>query len=69
MRSAEPRLLRRQDVDVHDLTGHFKPGLDFADDGPDRQGQATLLRTFARSHDVKMVVVGIGGNDFDFARP
>ena len=48
------------------LTGHFKPGVDFADEGPDRQGQARLLRTFARSHDVKMVVVGIGGNDFDF---
>jgi hypothetical protein len=48
------------------LTGHFKPGVDFADEGPGRQGQARLLRTFARSHDVKMVVVGIGGNDFDF---
>jgi hypothetical protein len=49
------------------LTGHLKPGVDFADDGPGREGQARLLRTFARSHDVKLVVVGIGGNDFDFA--
>jgi hypothetical protein len=48
------------------LTGHFKPGVDFADGGPGQQGQARLLRTFARSHDVKMVVVGIGGNDFGF---
>jgi hypothetical protein len=49
------------------ITGHFKPGLDFADDGPRRQGQATMLRTFARAHDVRMVLVGIGGNDFGFA--
>lgn len=48
------------------ITGHFKPGVDFADEGPGREGQARLLRTFARSHDVKMVVVGIGGNDFGF---
>ena len=48
------------------LTGHFKPGLDFADEGAGRQGQARLLRTFARSHHVKMVVVGVGGNDFNF---
>ena len=35
--------------------------------GPAGRGRRALLRTFARSHDVKMVVVGIGGNDFDFA--
>jgi hypothetical protein len=49
------------------ITGHFKPGLDFADGGPERQGQAAMLRTFARTHDVRMVLVGIGGNDFGFA--
>ena len=38
------------------LTGHFKPGLDFADDGPDRQGQAAMLRDVRRArHDVQMV--------------
>jgi hypothetical protein len=49
------------------ITGQFKPGVDFADDGPDRQGQAAMLRGFARTHDVRMVLVGIGGNDFGFA--
>lgn len=49
-----------------DSAGYFKPGLDFYDDGNGRQGQAAALRDFARSHDVRMVVVGIGGNDFNF---
>ena len=43
-------------VDHRDRDGHFKPGLDFYDDGPGQQGQARLLQTFARSHNVKMVV-------------
>jgi hypothetical protein len=49
-----------------DAAGHFKPGLDFADTaaGP---GQATALRSFAGGHNVRMVLVSIGGNDFDFA--
>src|SRR5665647_300118 len=46
--------------------GYFKPGLDFFDNGTGQQGQAKMLQTFAATHDVKMVVVGIGGNDFDF---
>ena len=47
--------------------GYFKPGLDFADNGVGQQGQAKMLQTFAAMHNVKMVVVGIGGNDFNFA--
>jgi hypothetical protein len=47
--------------------GYFKPGLDFADNGAGQQGQAKMLQTFAATHNVKMVVVGIGGNDFNFA--
>ncbi|GAA1881234.1 hypothetical protein [Lapillicoccus jejuensis] len=47
--------------------GSFKPGLDFADDGAGHVGQAKTLQTFAASHDVKLVVVSIGGNDFGFA--
>lgn len=47
--------------------GYFKPGLDFFDNGTGQQGQAKMLQTFAATHNVKMVVVGIGGNDFDFA--
>jgi hypothetical protein len=47
-------------------SGAFKPGLDFYDDGPGRQSQATMLQDFAATHDVRMVVVSIGGNDFSF---
>jgi hypothetical protein len=49
-----------------DSNGYFKPGLDFSDDGAGHQGQAAMLQSFAASHNVKMVVVGIGGNDFNF---
>jgi hypothetical protein len=47
--------------------GRFKPGLDFYDDGAGKQGQALMLQNFAASHDVKMVAVAIGGNDFNFS--
>jgi hypothetical protein len=47
--------------------GDFKPGLDFFDDGAGHVGQALALRRFATSHPVAMVVVSIGGNDFNFA--
>jgi hypothetical protein len=46
---------------------NFKPGLDFFDDGAGKQGQAKMLQGFAATHNVKMVVVSIGGNDFNFA--
>jgi len=53
---------------VTDASGStFKPGLDFYDDGAGRIGQAKALQQFAAGHNVKMVVVSIGGNDFDFA--
>jgi hypothetical protein len=48
-----------------DSNGNFKPGLDFYNSGG-QQGQALMLQSFAATHDVKMVVVAIGGNDFDF---
>lgn len=44
----------------------FKPGLDFYDDGAGHIGQAKALQQFASSNSVKMVVVSIGGNDFNF---
>lgn len=44
----------------------FKPGLDFYS-GSEGVGQARALQTFAGSHNVRMVVVSIGGNDFNFA--
>jgi hypothetical protein len=44
----------------------FKPGLDFYSGG-EGVGQARALQTFASTHNVRMVVVSIGGNDFNFA--
>lgn len=49
-----------------DSNGYFKPGLDFYNSGG-QQGQALMLQSFAATHNVKMVVVSIGGNDFNFA--
>lgn len=49
-----------------DSDGYFKPGLDFYNSGG-QQGQALMLQNFAGTHNVKMVVVSIGGNDFNFA--
>jgi hypothetical protein len=49
-----------------DSSGNWKPGLDFANSGSN-QGQALMLQNFAASHNVKMVAVSIGGNDFQFA--
>ncbi len=45
----------------------FKPGLDFYDDGAGHQGQAKALQSYASTHNVRLVVVSIGGNDFNFA--
>jgi hypothetical protein len=50
-----------------DGDGRFKPGLDFYDDGAGKVGQAKALQQFAATHNVTMVVVSIGGNDFNFA--
>ena len=44
----------------------FKPGLDFYNDGAGHIGQALALQNFAATHRVTMVVVSIGGNDFNF---
>jgi hypothetical protein len=49
-----------------DSNGNFKPGLDFYNSGG-QQGQALMLQTFAATHNVRMVAVSIGGNDFNFA--
>jgi hypothetical protein len=45
---------------------YFKPGLDFYDDGAGRLGQAKMLQQFSTTHNVKLVAVSIGGNDFNF---
>ncbi|MFL6173578.1 MAG: hypothetical protein ACJ716_11875, partial [Marmoricola sp.] len=44
----------------------FKPGLDFYSSGGN-QGQALMLQNFAATHNVKMVEISIGGNNFNFA--
>jgi hypothetical protein len=50
-----------------DSSGYFKPGLDFYDNGSGKLGQAKMLQQFAAGHNVKMVEVTIGGNNFNFA--
>src|SRR4051794_40722991 len=45
----------------------FKPGLDFYDDGAGHLGQAKALQSYAATHNVEMVVVLIGANNYGFA--
>jgi hypothetical protein len=44
----------------------FKPGLDFYSNGT-KQGQALALQGFAATHNIKMIALSIGGNNFNFA--
>jgi hypothetical protein len=46
----------------------FKHGLDFYDDGQGHIGQARALQQYAATHNVKLVVVLIGANNFGFAK-
>ena len=46
--------------------GYFKPGIDFYNSGGN-QGQALALQNFAATHNVQMIQLSIGGNDFNFA--
>ena len=46
--------------------GDFKPGLDFYNSGG-HEGQALMLQHFAAAHNVKLVAISIGGNNFNFA--
>ena len=49
-----------------DGEGNFKPGLDFYSSGANR-GQALMLQEYATTHNVKLVAISIGGNNFNFA--
>ena len=49
-----------------DSNGNFKPGLDFYSDANGNKGQARMLQDFAATHNVKLVPVSIGGNNFNF---
>lgn len=44
----------------------FKPGIDFYNSSG-KEGQALMLQHFAATHNVKMVGLSIGGNNFNFA--
>jgi hypothetical protein len=44
----------------------FKPGIDFYNSGG-QEGQALMLQHYAASHNVKLVALSIGGNNFNFA--
>lgn len=44
----------------------FKPGLDFYNSGG-HEGQALMLEKFAKEHNVTLVPIAIGGNNFNFA--
>jgi len=46
--------------------GYFKPGIDFYNSAG-KQGQALMLQNFAATHNVKMIQLSIGGNNFGFA--
>jgi hypothetical protein len=46
--------------------GYFKPGIDFYNSGGN-QGQALALQNFAATHNVKMIQLSIGGNNYGFA--
>jgi hypothetical protein len=46
---------------------NFKPGIDFYDDGAGHIGQAKALQQYARTRNVKLIVVLIGANNFGFA--
>jgi len=48
-------------------SGDFKPGIDFYSDTSGRKGQARALQDLAATKNVKLVVLSIGGNDFNFA--
>lgn len=47
-------------------SGDFKPGIDFYSSGAN-QGQALALQQFASTHNVRMVQLSIGGNNYAFA--
>jgi GDSL-like Lipase/Acylhydrolase family len=45
----------------------FKPGIDFYSDAQGRRGQALALQQYAATHNVRVVVLMIGANNYGFA--
>ncbi len=62
----EPRVLGGQDLQLQPKAARSSPGIDFYNSGG-KEGQALMLQHFAAAHDVKLVAVSIGGNNFNFA--
>ena len=65
-RRAEPGLLGRSHRDLAPADD-FKPGSTSTTTAPATWARRRLLQQFAATHNVKQVVVSIGGNDFNFA--
>ncbi len=57
----------RTTTSAYNPDSDFKPGIDFYNDGAGHKGQALMLQEFARTHNVRMVAVLIGANDYGFA--
>ena len=57
----------RTTTSAYDPSSDFKPGIDFYDDGAGHIGQAKALQSYAATHNVKLVDLRIGANNYHFA--
>ena len=57
----------RTTTSAYNPNSNFKPGIDFYDDGAGHIGQAKALQAFASTHNVKLVTLRIGANNYHFA--
>ena len=57
----------RTTTSAYNPDSNFKPGIDFYDDGAGHIGQAKALQAFASTHNVKLVTLRIGANNYHFA--
>jgi len=57
----------RTSTSAYDPNSDFKPGIDFYDDGNGHIGQAKALQQYAAAHNVKLVTLRIGANNYHFA--
>lgn len=57
----------RTGTSAYDPDSDFKPGIDFYDDGNGHLGQAKMLQQYAATHNVKLVTLRIGANNYRFA--
>lgn len=57
----------RTTTSAYNPDSDFKPGIDFYDDGAGHTGQAKALQAYAATHNVKLVSLRIGANNYHFA--